>query len=601
MSIESRTLQYGRVFTDWQVSNLLRQSPDGKSASFRLVHAQAAHVENALRVICLVERSGSFDALSQEEKEEYSRDCQASAQAAAQKFWSIHNLQGQPGIVNELEHTFVNWSDQTGYGCDLLIRSEMLPNLPELIASGTPFSEEIVIRLGRDIASALVLCHANQILHRNISVENIFYCGLTDSFKLGNFPISDPDTGFGDPRQDLYNLGAVLYTLCNNGCFAMDGNGNLPRPCHAGDGLAAILLKACAPVVNARYQTAQELLSDLNSLLTPPVGVPVYPNPESVAPPAKKGKGGKFLIILLLLLALAALAYGAKLYFIDDQPDDDKKTEHREQNKKEDDNDVAAETLPGGDDFSFPTIPSEPIAETVPPELPTEAPLPAPTEAPEPVPVETEPPAEPMPSPANPFAELEVGDTFAFGTYEQDNNTGNGSEAIEWIVLEKEADRILVVSRYGLDCRRYHTSLTTVTWESSEIRQWLNEGFYSYAFTPEEQSRIDTTIVFADMNPRYNTNSGGDMEDKIFLLSIEEVIRYFPTESSQMCFPTDSAIGHNAYANPSTGAGWWLLRTPGSSAEYVASINSDGSIDYDGGKVNSDRGLVRPAMWISVD
>lgn len=601
MSIESRILQYGRVFTDWQVSDFLRQSPDGKSASFRLVHAQASHVENALRVITLVERSGSFDSLSPEEKEAYTRECQASAQTAAQKFWSIHNLQGQPGIVNELEHTFVNWSDETGYGCDLLIRSEMLPTLPELIASGTPFSEEIVIRIGRDLASALALCHANQILHGNISSETIFYCGLTDSFKLGNFPMSSPDAGFGNPQQDLYNLGAALYILCNDGSFTMYSDGTLPRPRHAGDGLAAILLKACAPEVNAGYQTAQELLRDLNFLLAPPAAAPFYPDPEPIAPPAKKGKGGKFLVMLLLLLALAALAYGAKLYFFDDQPDDDKKTEHREQNKKEDDDDVAADTLPGGDDFSFPTIPSEPIAETVPPELPTEAPLPAPTEAPEPVPVETEPPVEPTPSPANPFAELEVGDTFAFGTYEQDNNTGNGTEAIEWIVLKKEDDRILVVSCYGLASRRYHPSLTSVTWETSEIRQWLNEGFYSYAFTPEEQSRIDTTIVFADMNPLYNTNSGGDVEDKIFLLSVDEVLLYFPTEYSQQCAPTDTAIGQNAYTNPSTGAGWWMLRTPGSSADYVASINSDGSIDYDGGKVNGDRGLVRPAMWISTD
>lgn len=40
----------------------------------------------------------------------------------------------------------------------------------------------------------------------------------------------------------------------------------------------------------------------------------------------------------------------------------------------------------------------------------------------------------------------EVGDIVTFGTYEQDSGTSNSKEDIEWLVLAKENNRILVIS-----------------------------------------------------------------------------------------------------------------------------------------------------------
>lgn len=63
-----------------------------------------------------------------------------------------------------------------------------------------------------------------------------------------------------------------------------------------------------------------------------------------------------------------------------------------------------------------------------------------------------------------------VGDIVYFGSYEQDNNTSNGREDIEWLVLAKEGDKTLVISKYALDCRCYHTSyLEHVTWETCSL------------------------------------------------------------------------------------------------------------------------------------
>ena len=69
-----------------------------------------------------------------------------------------------------------------------------------------------------------------------------------------------------------------------------------------------------------------------------------------------------------------------------------------------------------------------------------------------------------------------IGAVVTFGAYEQDNNTSNGKEKIEWIVLATEGDKSLVISKYILDCQPYNTSRAEVTWEICTLRTWLNFG-----------------------------------------------------------------------------------------------------------------------------
>ncbi|MBQ6817886.1 MAG: hypothetical protein IJO27_05580 [Bacilli bacterium] len=81
-----------------------------------------------------------------------------------------------------------------------------------------------------------------------------------------------------------------------------------------------------------------------------------------------------------------------------------------------------------------------------------------------------------------------VGDIIEFGNYEQDNNTSNGKETIEWIVLEKKDNKILVLSKHGLDAKQYNSTGANITWEQSDIRTWLNGEFTNNAFSSSEQS-----------------------------------------------------------------------------------------------------------------
>ena len=204
------------------------------------------------------------------------------------------------------------------------------------------------------------------------------------------------------------------------------------------------------------------------------------------------------------------------------------------------------------------------------------------------------------------FYALNVGDTLVFGTYEQDNDTTNGKEDIEWLVLTKENNKILVVSDKALDCKPYNQSRDYVTWETCSLRNWLNNDFINAAFTAEERAMIPTVTVSADMNPEYNTNPGNATKDRVFLLSIVETEKYFTSDEARKCVPTEYAISNGAYTSDSYTKGgkvtcWWWLRSPGNSQSYAAYVLAGGSVYGYGHRVNNDYTSVRPALWISID
>lgn len=205
-----------------------------------------------------------------------------------------------------------------------------------------------------------------------------------------------------------------------------------------------------------------------------------------------------------------------------------------------------------------------------------------------------------------PNKDIEVGDTIVFGSYEQDNNSTNGSEAIEWIVLEKDGTSALLISKYALDCQQYNTSDANVTWETCSLRKWLNETFFNSAFSSEEQNIIISSNVTADINPEYDTNPGNNTTDRVFLLSITEADKYFSSDSARQCQGTAYCYAQGASKESDGNCMWWL-RTPGMVSSNAASVWNGGSfgalgfrVNYSGGGVH-DGGLgVRPAMRIEL-
>lgn len=189
-----------------------------------------------------------------------------------------------------------------------------------------------------------------------------------------------------------------------------------------------------------------------------------------------------------------------------------------------------------------------------------------------------------------------VGSTVFFGSYEQDNNTSNGKEDIEWIVLARESKRIFVISRYALDCQQYDISYGIVTWESCWLRRWLNMEFLNEAFSGAEQAMIPNVTVSAD-----NTNFGNDTTDQVFLLSISEVNEYLASNDDRQCQGTEYCFAQGA-SKFSDGSCCWWLRSPGRFDGYygeAAYVLSYGYVS-DGGDVH-DGSAVRPALWINLE
>ncbi len=195
----------------------------------------------------------------------------------------------------------------------------------------------------------------------------------------------------------------------------------------------------------------------------------------------------------------------------------------------------------------------------------------------------------------------EVGDYVFFGAYEQDNNTSNGKEDIEWLVLEVTDSKVLLISKYALDCKRYNTSYSDVTWETCSLREWLNGDFINTAFAEYEKAMIPTVTVTADANPEYDTSAGSDTQDKVFLLSIVQAYQYFDSSDTRQCKPTDYAVANGAYVNSDNGNCWWWLRSPGIYQYRAAIVDYDGDVGELGSGVDGGSRAVRPALWIDLN
>lgn len=210
-------------------------------------------------------------------------------------------------------------------------------------------------------------------------------------------------------------------------------------------------------------------------------------------------------------------------------------------------------------------------------------------------------------------AKFAVGNYVSFGTYPQ-TKAGNDATPIEWLVLARDGNKALLISRYGLDAQRYNKDTTSVTWETCTLRTWLNGTFYNKAFSSAEQAAILTTNVDNSKNQCYSgwsTNGWKNTQDKVFLLSYAEANKYFgvtyynSSNTKSRVAPTAYAIAHGAWTSSSdktadsVNAGWWWLRSPGSDQRSAAYVFADGSL-YDL-SVGSDSASVRPALWVNIE
>ena len=169
-----------------------------------------------------------------------------------------------------------------------------------------------------------------------------------------------------------------------------------------------------------------------------------------------------------------------------------------------------------------------------------------------------------------------VGETVFLGEYEQDGNLDNGKEPIEWIILDKNADTALLVSKYCLDSFVLNDiEGLSVNWENCKLNNWLQDDFKSNAF--KEYNNLDVV--------------------EISILSLEENEMYFGSVESRKTSSTtycDSKKAVEFYWTKSLryyDHGWAVY------ASCVKFLN--GYTDEEGFPVTYQIG-VRPSMCLNI-
>ncbi len=214
----------------------------------------------------------------------------------------MKKMSGCVNIVNCDDVRYVQHDD--GIGWDIYIKMELLTPLVKVLPEKP--SEDLVIKLAKDICNALVYCKKYDIVHRDIKPQNIF-ASENGEYKLGDFGIAKtvektmggtkigtykymaPEVYNNQPygsAADIYSLGLVLYWLLNerrmpfmplppaklksgmeeearNRRFSGE---DLPAPRNGSKALKEIVLKACAYDIENRYSSAAEMLADLEKI-----------------------------------------------------------------------------------------------------------------------------------------------------------------------------------------------------------------------------------------------------------------------------------------------------------------------------------------------
>ena len=218
----------------------------------------------------------------------------------------LEELKGNSNIVSYEDHMIHRSED--GMSFTIMIKMELLTPLKSLLAE-RPLTPEEVMKLGMDICSALEVCEAKRIIHRDIKPDNIFVSD-TGAYKLGDFGVARtfektvgvmsqkgtytymaPEVFLGkeyNQNVDLYSLGILLYQLLNKNRTPflppapqplkysdreeaqkkrMSGN-LLPWISGLPDSWNGLLVKMCHPNPQIRFQNAVDVRRQINSALT---------------------------------------------------------------------------------------------------------------------------------------------------------------------------------------------------------------------------------------------------------------------------------------------------------------------------------------------
>ena len=294
-----------KIWPNWSIVRLLGEGSFGKV--YEIMRSQYSIEEHsALKVITIPQSTAEIQSLRSEGMDDKSVTSYylSIVNDFVQEISLMSKLKGNPGIVTYED--FAVYDHEDGLGWDILIRMELLTPLADYLRNHE-FSDLDTVELGIGLCESLSVCHRNNIIHRDIKIDNIFV-SHDGKYKLGDFGVARtlektsgamskkgtysymaPEVYKGEsygPSADLYSLGMVLYRVMNynrepflplppetikysdkNQALVRRMKGeSLPAPSRAGDELSGIILKCCEFSQDKRYRSVNELSEDLQAL-----------------------------------------------------------------------------------------------------------------------------------------------------------------------------------------------------------------------------------------------------------------------------------------------------------------------------------------------
>lgn len=298
------------VWPEWELIEKIGEGSFGKVYKAKRTE-RGRSFYSAIKIISIPASKGELDSVrsemnNEQSTREYFRNL---VEDCIQEIYTMEHFCGNSHVVSYEDFKVVEYLDEIGW--DISIRMEYLTSFMDY-CTGKELTEKEVIKLGCDLAMALIYCRKLNIIHRDVKPENIFVSRFGD-FKLGDFGIAReqahtmsnmskkgtysymaPEIYKGekyDSSIDIYSLGIVLYKLMNQNrlpFLSLDkqlityrdketalarrmAGEKMPVPVNASAAFSHIILKACAYEPGKRYRKPEDMLRDLEKLRLAPV------------------------------------------------------------------------------------------------------------------------------------------------------------------------------------------------------------------------------------------------------------------------------------------------------------------------------------------
>ena len=298
------------VWSEWELIEKIGEGSFGKVYKAKRTE-RGRSFYSAIKIISIPASKGELDSVrsemnNEQSTREYFRNL---VEDCIQEIYTMEHFCGNSHVVSFEDFKVVEYLDEIGW--DISIRMEYLTSFMDY-CTGKELTEKEVIKLGCDLAMALIYCRKLNIIHRDVKPENIFVSRFGD-FKLGDFGIAReqahtmsnmskkgtysymaPEIYKGekyDSSIDIYSLGIVLYKLMNQNrlpFLSLDkqlityrdketalarrmAGEKMPAPVNASAAFSHIILKACAYEPGKRYRKPEDMLRDLEKLRLAPV------------------------------------------------------------------------------------------------------------------------------------------------------------------------------------------------------------------------------------------------------------------------------------------------------------------------------------------